>query len=258
VIFLGDFIDRGRRFRQVLEIVRPMIEEGSALSVMGNHELNALAYHTEDPECRGEFLRRHFRRNEKAARRNLTSTEAGRASLLSGLVSDAADVVGHGWPTGRFTPAGTGKSINKINDALEEQGGISRPYCSLPAETTKRYSLQSRSVFKARRRRCRRQILLRQRWKQTHRRSVPLVLVAARPNLSQLRPSVDEIECDLELDEAVIEEADPYPNDRQAGVRRPLLVFGTATEILAENVACVDYSVQRVGFCALPMEVSRS
>ena len=32
VIFLGDFIDRGPKIRQVLEIVRPMIEEGKALA----------------------------------------------------------------------------------------------------------------------------------------------------------------------------------------------------------------------------------
>src|ERR1700682_6445764 len=65
VIFLGDFIDRGPKIRQVLEIVRPMIEEGEALAVMGNHELNALAYHTEDPEVPGEHLRRHSPKNEK-------------------------------------------------------------------------------------------------------------------------------------------------------------------------------------------------
>src|ERR1700692_2867612 len=59
VIFLGDFIDRGPKVRQVLEIVRPMIEKGHALAVMGNHELNALAYHTEDPEISGQHLRRH-------------------------------------------------------------------------------------------------------------------------------------------------------------------------------------------------------
>jgi len=41
-IFLGDFIDRGPKIRETLEIVRPMIESGAALSVMGNHELNAL------------------------------------------------------------------------------------------------------------------------------------------------------------------------------------------------------------------------
>ena len=38
VIFLGDFIDRGPDQRGVLEIVRPMIDQGAALSVMGNHE----------------------------------------------------------------------------------------------------------------------------------------------------------------------------------------------------------------------------
>jgi predicted MPP superfamily phosphohydrolase len=63
VIFLGDFIDRGPKIRQVLEIVRPMIEEGKALAVMGNHELNALAYHTDNPEEFGQHLRRHSDKN---------------------------------------------------------------------------------------------------------------------------------------------------------------------------------------------------
>ena len=62
-IFLGDFIDRGPKIRQVLEIVRPMIDEGTALAVMGNHELNALAFHTEDPNSPGEFLRRRTSAN---------------------------------------------------------------------------------------------------------------------------------------------------------------------------------------------------
>jgi predicted MPP superfamily phosphohydrolase len=57
VIFLGDFIDRGPKIRQTLEIVRPMVEAGDALAVMGNHEFNALAYHTEDPDEPGKFLR---------------------------------------------------------------------------------------------------------------------------------------------------------------------------------------------------------
>ena len=37
VIFLGDFIDRGPQQREVIEIVKPMVEQGHALSVMGNH-----------------------------------------------------------------------------------------------------------------------------------------------------------------------------------------------------------------------------
>jgi len=43
--FLGDFIDRGSQNRAVIETVRAMVEGGTALAIMGNHELNALHYH---------------------------------------------------------------------------------------------------------------------------------------------------------------------------------------------------------------------
>jgi hypothetical protein len=55
VIFLGDFIDRGLHQRRVIEIARTMIDDGAALSVMGNHEFNAIAYHT--PDGNGGYLR---------------------------------------------------------------------------------------------------------------------------------------------------------------------------------------------------------
>ena len=57
VIFLGDFIDRGPEQKRVLEIVMPMVKGGHALAVMGNHEFNALAFHTPDGE--GGWLRPH-------------------------------------------------------------------------------------------------------------------------------------------------------------------------------------------------------
>ena len=62
VVFLGDFIDRGPQHRQVLDIVKPMVEAGHALAVMGNHEFNAIAYHTAHPET-GEPLRPHNNKN---------------------------------------------------------------------------------------------------------------------------------------------------------------------------------------------------
>lgn len=49
VIFVGDFIDRGldlKQHRLVLDTIMPMVNNGLALAVMGNHEFNALAYHT--------------------------------------------------------------------------------------------------------------------------------------------------------------------------------------------------------------------
>ena len=63
VIFLGDFIDRGPNQREVIEIVRPMIDEGAALSVMGNHEFNAVAYFKQDPDDHSLHLRLHSEKN---------------------------------------------------------------------------------------------------------------------------------------------------------------------------------------------------
>jgi hypothetical protein len=62
VIFLGDFIDRGPLQREALGIVRRMVDAGAALSVMGNHEFNAIAYHTPD-KATGDFLRPHTEKN---------------------------------------------------------------------------------------------------------------------------------------------------------------------------------------------------
>lgn len=62
-IFVGDFIDRGPEQLRTLSIVRRMIDSGAAQAVMGNHELNAIAWHTPHPEQEGEYLRNRF--NEK-------------------------------------------------------------------------------------------------------------------------------------------------------------------------------------------------
>ena len=63
VIFLGDFIDRGNQQREVIDIVRPMIDNGFALSVMGNHEYNAIAYFTKNSH--GGHYREHNEKNIK-------------------------------------------------------------------------------------------------------------------------------------------------------------------------------------------------
>ena len=57
VIFLGDFIDRGPKIRETLKIVEAMMDAGTALATMGNHEYNAIAYHT--PDGKGGHLRSH-------------------------------------------------------------------------------------------------------------------------------------------------------------------------------------------------------
>ncbi len=56
-VFVGDFIDRGTQNRRVIEIVRAMVEYGTALAVMGNHEYNAICYHTR--KSKTDWLRPH-------------------------------------------------------------------------------------------------------------------------------------------------------------------------------------------------------
>jgi hypothetical protein len=64
-IFVGDFIDLGERGVDTVRIVRRMVESGAAHAVMGNHELNAIAWHTRHPRRRGEHLRpRHGKLGE--------------------------------------------------------------------------------------------------------------------------------------------------------------------------------------------------
>lgn len=63
-IFVGDFVDRGPSIRESLSIVKKMVESGSAFAVMGNHEYNALCYHTKSNGGK-LYLRPHSKRNTK-------------------------------------------------------------------------------------------------------------------------------------------------------------------------------------------------
>ncbi|MBA6154208.1 metallophosphoesterase [Gelidibacter maritimus] len=60
-LFVGDYIDRGPKIRETLEIVKQMSDNGSAIALMGNHEYNALTFHFENPK--GGHLREHSIKN---------------------------------------------------------------------------------------------------------------------------------------------------------------------------------------------------
>ena len=61
-VFLGDLIDRGPQQREVIRVVRPMVDAGSALICLGNHELNAVGYATRSKDQSG-YLRQHYAKN---------------------------------------------------------------------------------------------------------------------------------------------------------------------------------------------------
>ena len=71
VIFVGDFIDRGPQQKEVLNTAMSMVHNHKALAVMGNHELNALAYHTLDPNTPKDEPERHLRwRTKKSTKQH--------------------------------------------------------------------------------------------------------------------------------------------------------------------------------------------
>jgi Calcineurin-like phosphoesterase len=72
-IFVGDYIDRGPQIRETLELVRNMVEAGSAIALMGNHEYNAVAYARKLDD--GIFLRSHNKKHTKQHQATLDQFE---------------------------------------------------------------------------------------------------------------------------------------------------------------------------------------
>lgn len=58
-VFVGDLIDRGPKQVATVDLVRRMVEAGAARCILGNHEFNAIAWVTADPDRTGKFLRDH-------------------------------------------------------------------------------------------------------------------------------------------------------------------------------------------------------
>ena len=56
---MRDFIDRGPKQVETVSIVRGMVEAGTVHAVMGNHEFNAIAWHSPDPANPSDYLRSH-------------------------------------------------------------------------------------------------------------------------------------------------------------------------------------------------------
>jgi hypothetical protein len=70
-VFIGDFINRGPEIREALQIIYTMATEGSALSILGNHEYSAILYHIKD--SRGDFLSKHISVNRGQIQTTLTA-----------------------------------------------------------------------------------------------------------------------------------------------------------------------------------------
>ncbi len=71
-VFIGDIVDRGTTIREALQLVRTMVEQGSAQIVIGNHEYNCVTYcEPARPGSGRRYLREHNPRHEQQIRATL-------------------------------------------------------------------------------------------------------------------------------------------------------------------------------------------
>jgi hypothetical protein len=244
-IFLGDFIDRGPRIRETLQIVRPMVESGAALSVMGNHELNALAFHTPDPDKPGEHLRPHNEKNSNQHAETMRQVPAGElASYLAWfrtlplwLDLDGLRVVHACWDETRMAKISGPITNEFLYSACLPDGRLFEPVEAILKG--KEACLPPGATF---------------RDKDGHERTATRVKWYEPPEGHTYRTyamASEPIESDLPLSEDVIQSAVPYPeNDKPVFVGHYWL-SGSRPALLRGNIACVDWSVAKGGFlCA--------
>jgi len=251
VIFLGDFIDRGPKIREVLETVRPMIEAGYALAVMGNHELNALAYHTEDQDSPGEYLRRHVSAKTKQHQatldqlhsEELDSHLAWFRTLPMWLDLAGLRAVHACWDE---------QAVGQIAEAQKKYGGITTEFLHTacregqslyaPVEIVlkgKEAKLPDGASFQDKDDHVRTEI--RTRW----------YLPPDGHTYRTYALQTDVVDCDEELDQRVIADAAPYPSTAKPVFVGHYWLSAQHPTVLADNVACLDFSVAKGGFlCA--------
>lgn len=75
IVFVGDLVDRGPGQIETIMIVRRMIDAGFARAVMGNHELNAIAWYLPHPEAPESYLRQRNDKNRHQHAAFLAETE---------------------------------------------------------------------------------------------------------------------------------------------------------------------------------------
>ncbi|MCE9604539.1 MAG: metallophosphoesterase [Planctomycetia bacterium] len=248
-IFLGDFIDRGPKIRETLDIARPMVEAGAALAVLGNHELNAIAYATEDRARPGEFLRRRNAKNTKQHAATLAQLKPQELAdylqwfrtLPLWLELAGLRVVHACWDERAIASIGLAHEQGKplSDDFLQAAFPFEGPLYG-PVETVlkgKYFALPGGMTFQDDQGIVRKQTRI--RW-----------YLSPRGHTYRSYALTNEIDCDLPLDASLAAEAQPY-----APTAKPVFIGHYALKgrptILAPNVACLDYGMAKGGtLCA--------
>jgi hypothetical protein len=242
-IFLGDFIDRGPQIRETLELVRPMVDSGAAMAVMGNHELNALAFHTAHPSQPGDYLRPHNEKNWQQHSETVRQVPAHELQSYLGwfrtlplwLDLNGLRVVHACWDGGLMDRIRGAVTDEFLYDACLPNGPLFQPVeavlkgkeAALPEGTT---------------------VVAKDGHTRTHVRIRWFLPTEGHTYRSY---AMEPIDCNQRLTQSVIDAAVPYPaNDKPVFIGHYWMRASQPTR-MAPNVACVDWSVAKGGFlCA--------
>ena len=250
VIFLGDWIDRGPEIGRTLEIARSMVEAGSALAVLGNHEWNFLAFHTPDPAEQGAFLRRHTRKNlqqnqetrQQLSYADLRSSLEWFRTLPLWLDLPGVRIVHACWdPEALEVLSGwTSRSERHSDEFLVESCRPDSPVLSALEVTLKgkELALPAGLAFHD---------------KDGHARSQTRVRWYRDPHGLTYGEYAwnDSVSCDTPLEPEVVTQARPYMETEKPLFLGHYWLRAERPAILATNVACVDYGVAKGGLlCA--------
>ena len=133
VIFVGDFVDRGPSIAETIEIARAMVEDGHGHAVMGNHEFNAIAFHTRRPDGTGFFRSRNDRNQHQhqATLNQLSSLEMREAinwfkTLPVAIEFEEFRVVHASWQP---------DDIRTIDSAFEQHGQFTTDFLTVACES---------------------------------------------------------------------------------------------------------------------------
>lgn len=242
VIFLGDFIDRGPKIRETLAIVRSMVDAGAALAVMGNHELNALAFHTPHPHRPGDHLRPHNEKNSHQHAETMRQLSAGDlASALEWFRSlplwldlDGLRVVHACWDERRMARIRGAVTDDFLAAACLVSGGLFEPV---------------EAILKGKEVRLPHGASFRDKDGHEHRATRVKWYEPAEGHTYRTYAMASEpIESDEPLPHEVIQAAVPYPVDAKPVFVGHYWMQGPRPELLRQNVACVDWSVAKGGF----------
>jgi Calcineurin-like phosphoesterase len=254
VVFLGDFIDRGPRIKRVLEIARSMVDAGSAQAVMGNHEFNAIAFHSLQKGNDFESLRP---RNVKNIRQHAATIQ----QLKDAELEDAVDwfrtlpmwleILGPNGSRCRAVHAcWSDVHMDRISLAIEKHNGLTENFL---AEST----CKDTDLFDAV------EVVLKGMElelpdghfyfdKEGHRRTAIRTQWFDKPRPGTLFQDyvlqADSIDCPVPIDSTILDAIEEYPRDAPPVFVGHFWLRAPRPERLAINVACLDYSVAKDGY----------